>query len=260
MSTRNQLQRALDASLAAAPIFRRIIVLDEVGSTQDEAKALCGAEGLIIAALRQTKGRGTRGRIWEDTQHHGLAITFALPRSTADQGMLSLTAGVAAAYTCRAATAEHAIHRSIGLKWPNDIVCEKDSVLHKLGGILIEVHESCPLIGIGINISHAPSDFPPGLSTNPTSLLQLGSTESRAKVANRLTRALAYTLGRKETDVLDVWKNFDKLTGRHARLTHDNTIHEGIVESIDPLNELRIRTAEGSVVTLPARSTSLVKD
>ena len=47
---------------------RRLVMLDEVGSTNDEALALgrSGApHGTAVAARNQTAGRGRRGHVWE---------------------------------------------------------------------------------------------------------------------------------------------------------------------------------------------------
>ena len=259
MSTRAELQLALDAAVATS-IFDRAVVLDEARSTQDDAKSLCGRGGLVVATVRQTAGRGTHGRSWADTAHHGLAITYVLPNTAIDLGKLSLAAGAAAAYTCRMATPEGPLRQSVGLKWPNDVVCERNGRLHKVGGILIEVHQGFPLVGIGLNVSHSLDDLPGDLASQAISLHQLGSTESRAQVAERLTKALAYTLSRSDSDVVAVWKKFDRLTGRTARLLHDGRMHEGTVEAIDPLVEIQLRTPTGIVISLPARSTSVAKD
>ena len=54
-------------SLVDLPPAYRLVRLDRVGSTNDEAKRLAreGAEdGTLVWATEQTAGRGRRGRIW----------------------------------------------------------------------------------------------------------------------------------------------------------------------------------------------------
>ena len=262
MSTREALQTALDAAAAQTNrLFDRVTVLDEAGSTQDEARRLCeGRGGLIVAAARQTAGRGTQGRAWADTASKGLAITFVLDAQSRDQGSVSLAAGVAAAAGCRIAAVDGPHDRSIGLKWPNDIVCEHDGALRKLGGVLIEAHEKVLLVGIGVNVSQDSENFPAALRGRAISLKQLQCQTTIAELAAAVTSALSNALSFGNPDLVLRWKSLDKLTGRTARFIHDAIVYDGVVETIDPLVELKIRAANGVLVRLPARSTRVVHD
>lgn len=125
----------------------------EVESTNTElqARARAGAPGgMVLATEWQPGGRGRLGRAW----HAGVgeALTFSLlwrfARGAGALSGLSLAAGVALA---RALEAEGA--RSIGLKWPNDVLWRG----RKLAGILIELAgdalgPTAAVIGIGINV------------------------------------------------------------------------------------------------------------
>ncbi len=81
----------------------RVMVLAETESTQDAAMRLCGGRpGLVVIAGRQTKGRGRLGRLWADTSHLGVAMTFVFDGKAYDDAHLSLAVGVAASKACGA--------------------------------------------------------------------------------------------------------------------------------------------------------------
>lgn len=101
-----------------------------------------------VLALRQTAGRGRRGRAWQFTDGN-LALSLIVDggTATAPPGLLSLAVGIAVTETCETLGAR------VQLKWPNDIVIGPA----KLGGILIEAAGSARyVIGIGMNVASAP--------------------------------------------------------------------------------------------------------
>lgn len=128
-----------------------LVVLDEVGSTNDEvmARAREGApHGLAVRARRQTAGRGRRDHAWSSPAG-GLYLSVLLRPRVPERLLsgLSVACGVGAARALRAAGAE-----AVRLKWPNDLVCGA----RKLGGILVETSRSAdgPLAvcGLGVNL------------------------------------------------------------------------------------------------------------
>jgi BirA family biotin operon repressor/biotin-[acetyl-CoA-carboxylase] ligase len=77
----------------------------------------------VLFAERQTAGRGRRGRSWQAPL--GASLLFSIARrfdgGLARLGGLSLVAGLATAGALRAAG-----FAEVGLKWPNDLVVERD--------------------------------------------------------------------------------------------------------------------------------------
>jgi BirA family biotin operon repressor/biotin-[acetyl-CoA-carboxylase] ligase len=113
-----------------------ILSLDEVASTQDEARNR--PQPVLVVAARQSAGRGRSGRSWWNAPR-ALAASFrwtpwwpaeAWPRIT-------LVAGLAA----------HEIF-DCSLKWPNDLVMGG----RKVGGILTETDGSSVVCGLGVNL------------------------------------------------------------------------------------------------------------
>jgi BirA family biotin operon repressor/biotin-[acetyl-CoA-carboxylase] ligase len=125
------------------------------------------AEGLVIVAAEQTKGRGRRGRAWSSPFGGGLYLSF-LFRPPADDAqslaLLTLGAGVAL---------KRAVAQASGLdaqlKWPNDVVIGQ----RKLAGILAEgvgVGGSAPVIILGIGINLRRAAHPDEIASRMTSL------------------------------------------------------------------------------------------
>jgi len=220
----------LDAACANLQFLHRAVVVRETGSTQDLARGR--AAGDVVVAWRQTSGRGRDGRTWADTGLDGVAMTAV---ARVHGPWIALAAGVAAA---------DAIERvdpslQVGLKWPNDLMIGD----RKVGGVLIEQDGDASLIGIGINI--AQQSFDGDLAERATSLAQVGSRADRLAVLEALVPALDRQLARGETAALDAFRSRDMLRGRTVRICAKSAIMEGVVESIDPLVAVLIRTPEG---------------
>lgn len=255
----------LEAELAAAsaPIARRVVVLAETASTQDAARrhAIPG-EPLLVVTGRQTHGRGRLGRVWRDDGGLGVSMTLATSDTGRPAAEFSLAAGVAIAEVCEAFVG----HGRIGLKWPNDVVCNKTG--RKLAGVLVESVDGVVLIGMGINANQTAADWAPAEprdhAVNPAALhavsvAQLAGPVDRLAVMTEVVRRLSVQLHQPEERLVAQWRRRDVLTGTRAGFEHDGVRYEGIVESIDPTLTLVVRTADG-LVRLPALTTSLVRD
>jgi BirA family biotin operon repressor/biotin-[acetyl-CoA-carboxylase] ligase len=152
---------------ALGPLVSRfdVDVLAECDSTNarllERAEAGAGS-GTVIAAERQTAGRGRMGRTWFSAP--GDSVTFSLLwrfASGASLSGLSLAVGVAVAETLR----EMGVG-TVGLKWPNDILLEE----RKVGGILVElISPLTAVIGIGLNY-RLPDDLPVEVRTTAAAL------------------------------------------------------------------------------------------
>lgn len=138
----------------------------ELDSTNEEARRLAeaGERGpLWIMALRQSAGRGRRGRAWATATGNLAATLLLTPQAPPSvTGQLSFAAALAVADTA----AHFAPQADIAVKWPNDVLADG----RKLAGILLEGGESWLAIGIGINLAAHPkgTEFP------ATSLAGLG--------------------------------------------------------------------------------------
>lgn len=280
--------RRLELALARPDmlVIDRAAVLDECASTQDEAHHLAeGTPGLVVVAGRQTAGRGRLGRRWDDDRGRGVAMTFALDGAGFEPGELALIAGLTACFTAEAALelerptaglAQGLLGALInpvgavagvlggvrlGLRWPNDVVARRTAgaAALKLAGCLVEVRDGLALVGIGVNVSQDAGDFPPGLSGQAASLSMLGSSWDRGDVIERLVVELDRCVQLPVEQAVPHWIRRETLAGTVQVFEHDGRRYTGVVETIDPLGSLRLRTDTGPV-DLPALTTSLVQD
>lgn len=137
-------------------------VLAEVDSTNAEAArvapALAGPEWIL--GLRQTSGRGRRGRVWAMPEGNFAATLVMRPQEP--PAVVALRSFVAS-LALRDAVAQVAGPGGLALKWPNDVLLNGG----KLAGILLESlggpggHLA---IGIGVNLARVPdlSQLEPG--------------------------------------------------------------------------------------------------
>ncbi len=132
-------------------------MLDEVDSTNAEAAriapTLAGPEWIL--ALKQTRGRGRRGRAWADPTGN-FAATYVMHPSE-PPAQVALRSFVAALALFDALIAASGRTDCFALKWPNDVLLNGG----KLAGILLESvgaggKTNHLAIGIGVNLNTAP--------------------------------------------------------------------------------------------------------
>ena len=241
-------------------IIDRIEILEETPSTQDAAYELAaGTPGLMVLAVRQTAGRGRLGRSWQQSGELGLAATLVLDAAEYPPGQLSLAAGLA---TARAVDLGSSLLAEFGLRWPNDVVepLPRPGGGRKLAGILVEVRSGLALVGVGVNVRQRETDFPHELRHAAVSLHQLGSDTSRIEIAMRLVSEMHQVLKLPSGERNRAWARRDVLVGSAQNFRHDGQNFKGVVQSIDPANEIVIRMESTDIVRLPAATTSLIHD
>lgn len=127
------------------------VLLDEVGSTNDEVRELgrgTASAGTAVAARRQTAGRGRRGHLWHSPDG-GLYLSVLLRPEVGMRQLMGLSAvcslGVADALAALGAP-------GAALKWPNDVVVGE----RKLAGVLVEAGYgelgTFAVCGVGVNV------------------------------------------------------------------------------------------------------------
>lgn len=177
---------------ACAPLCPGLVldVVPEIDST-NTALMSQGRRGdtwpTAMVAVRQTAGRGRRGRDWVahpgDTLTFSLGLPLQLDAVPGGGSALSLAVGLALAEALDAGLRTHlhgvGMPPAIGLKWPNDLWLGE----RKLGGILIEATPAPGLpegqrwvvIGVGLNVRSANSAVPvPGSACLPSPAPGLG--------------------------------------------------------------------------------------
>mmetsp|Transcript_16734 Transcript_16734/g.23618 ORF Transcript_16734/g.23618 Transcript_16734/m.23618 type:complete len:335 (+) Transcript_16734:183-1187(+) len=147
--------------------------MDSLESTQDETRRLLREqhesqqEGnrnnkqqvLAVTCDKQTKGRGTSGRQWIGTKGN-VFLTVAIPAQKIPVilTLLPLKVGtiVAKIISKLLVDCEVSSQSKVTVKWPNDVLINQ----RKVAGVLIESElldgEPWFLVGIGVNLVHAP--------------------------------------------------------------------------------------------------------
>lgn len=257
-----------------------VYVVRECDSTQDVAKQLAqaGKRDFAVIAERQRSGRGRLGRSWEDTGAKGLAITIACEASGMGAEQVSLRAGLASCMACERVLAELRCRQRVGLRWPNDVVVDTGKsgqrMGRKLSGVLVETvaahaQKRVLLVGIGINVLQSVTDWPASLKRRAVSLGDLaglpeeGGAEAMVQTAAELLGALHEVWTLRDEQVVELWQPRSLLQGAWAMFdcAGDGGLErvEGVVEAVDPLARLSVRTTEG-VRTLVAQRTTLRHD
>lgn len=143
------------------PPFFRVRCLEEVDSTNLIAKNAAQAgepEGLVIQALRQSAGKGRRGRTWDSPEGNLYLSVLLRPRCPLPEACFYSFAAALAVYE---ALAHLRGEEALQFKWPNDVLIDGK----KISGILLEaapVDEKgivdWLVMGVGINVASHPDN------------------------------------------------------------------------------------------------------
>lgn len=244
------IRAALPASARAA--LGALAIAWSIDSTNSALlrEPAAGAGARVLFAERQTAGRGRRGRSWQSPL--GASLLFSVARTfdggLARLGGLSLVAGLAVASALRTAG-----FADVGLKWPNDLVVEREGGLRKLGGLLVEGggEHAGPVravIGIGLNV-RLPAPAAAAIDQPWTDLATLGTPPTRNALAAGLLAHLLPALEAFDRDgfapFAAQWPAFDVLHDRDVVLHLPDRTEPARVLGLADDGALRVRTADG---------------
>jgi len=244
--------------LGKTVIGRQVLVYERTASTNDlvERLALDGAaEGVVVFAESQMRGRGRMGRSWASPRGKGLWFSTLLrpklPMSSV--GRLTIAASVAIA---------RAIHEQTGLaaeiKWPNDVFIGG----RKCAGILAELRTELDAIkfivlGIGLDVNCEAGDFPPEVGGIATSLKMELARQGREPVlrgdlAVALLRELDHTckLAGDDSGFDDIrreWARLSSTLGKRVALQIGPHRLEGFAQALDEDGSLLVRCDNGRI-------------
>lgn len=230
------------------------LLLAETGSTSDLAREQASRgvhAGFVVAAARQTSGRGRLGRTWESPRDTGLYVSILLRPDLAVRhaGTLTILGSVAMA---------DAVEATAGfrpqIKWPNDLMVER----RKLGGLLIETersgtHLAWAVMGVGINVNHTADDFSPEVREMATSLRMVTEqTHRRADLLVALLNALTSRLAMPFDEVRRAWAASSLTLGQRVMLTTLRGTKQGQAVGLDPSGALLLRLDSGEIELVTA--------
>jgi BirA family transcriptional regulator, biotin operon repressor / biotin---[acetyl-CoA-carboxylase] ligase len=232
-------------------------------STNARARELAGAgapHGTVVTASEQTAGRGRQGRAW--TAPAGKALLYSAVLRPLDERHLTLPLAIPLAVCAAAEDLQPGIE--CGVKWPNDVWVQG----RKLAGVLIEARpqDGWAVLGVGLNLSIAPNEFPPDLRETAVSIVDpstAGRGESRRSLlavapsglpptpltaAAVLSRHLNRWVEADQTTVLSAWRERDALRGREVAWDGGS----GVADGVDDRGYLLVLTTAGDRVAIGA--------
>jgi BirA family biotin operon repressor/biotin-[acetyl-CoA-carboxylase] ligase len=137
-----------------------IHLVEATGSTNADLVAALRSgegwpEGRWLVARRQSAGRGRQGRAWFDGSGNFMGSTVVVLEARSEDAdpppaTLSFVAALAVHDAAAAVVGEGS---PLALKWPNDVLLGGG----KLSGILLEMVRGRIVVGIGVNLAHAPA-------------------------------------------------------------------------------------------------------
>jgi BirA family biotin operon repressor/biotin-[acetyl-CoA-carboxylase] ligase len=241
------------------PVWRPLL-LAETASTNDVAReqGRKGAKaGFVVAASKQTRGRGRLGRSWESKPNGGLYVSILLrpELAMAQAGQLTILSSVAVADAVEAVAGFRP-----QIKWPNDLVASG----RKLSGLLIETEPEgarlgFAVVGIGLNVGQDADDFSPEVRAIATSLrLVTGEKFRRADVLVALLRAFEWRLARPFAEAREAWAASSLTLGQRVTLTTARGTKHGQAVGLDESGALLLRGELGEVEVITAGDMSAV--
>ncbi|MCD6512194.1 MAG: biotin--[acetyl-CoA-carboxylase] ligase [Thermoplasmata archaeon] len=191
----------------------------EVTSTQEVAKKLIdeGKNNFAVVADYQKEGRGRLEREWISPLG-GLYMSVVIKKD--DRAFMR--AGVAVVKALKHAGIE------ANLKWPNDVLVRNK----KIAGILVENYEDNSIVGVGINISHAPL-------REATCIECEGGSISRDKLAKLIIKGL------KKKKFYEDYRQMCSTIGKDVKIIALNGVIEGRAIDIDSIGRIVVETKNG---------------
>jgi len=220
-------------------IGNRIIVKEETDSTNEDLWRLGEqgvAEGTVVLAERQRKGKGRRGRQWISPAGRNLYLSVLLqpPLMPGEAVLLTLLAAV---QLCK--TMEEIFLLQPRIKWPNDVLLDGK----KIAGILAEMHAEQEhihflILGIGVNLNMTAEMFPPDIRYPATSLrMVLGRVVDRVaftrKYLENMDNGYASFLKEGASSVRQDWLQLCAHTDREIEVNTSKGTRRGRFGGID---------------------------
>jgi BirA family transcriptional regulator, biotin operon repressor / biotin---[acetyl-CoA-carboxylase] ligase len=259
--------KALQRPMRFGAPHRHYAQTDSTNARARELAAAGAPHGTVVTAAEQTEGRGRQGRTW--TAPPGKALLYSAVVRPLDERHLLLPLAVPLA-VCEAAE-ELQPGLECGVKWPNDVQVEG----RKLAGVLIEARpqDGWAVVGIGLNLTISPEEFPPDLRESAVSICGSdagGQGESRRSLpavappglplspltaTAVLNRHLAHWVEEDADTVLAAWRERDALRGREVAWDGGS----GVADGVDDRGYLLVRTPGGSRVAVGAGEVHLTR-
>jgi BirA family transcriptional regulator, biotin operon repressor / biotin---[acetyl-CoA-carboxylase] ligase len=223
----------------------------KVTSTHDVIRELVeqeAEEGLVVLAEEQTAGRGRKTRRWVAPPNTSLLVSLLFRPQTPfayRAPRITMLCGLGLLETVRDITGV-----PVMLKWPNDLIVERDGDWKKVAGMLSEVGGADAdflLVGVGLNVNIAGEQLS-DLAPRATSLMaEAGHLVDREALLSSFlerTECLCERF-RSGWDPLPAWRDWLAWMGRSVKVTTPTETVWGIAEDIADDGALIVREFSG---------------
>ncbi len=251
----------IERQLGTRRVGRHAICFGQVASTSDvafDSARQADADGLVVLAEYQRKGRGRMGRRWLSPPGKNLLMSVLLVES---DRVLPYEALTIAADLSVAQGLEAACGVACRIKWPNDVTLDGE----KLAGVLVERRllggASTTVVGIGVNLGASP---PRDAVDAPATNLALHTDDpiERVELARAILRRLDDAIERiascRLDEIHDAWMSRCGMVHQRLRVQCKGLTYVGTVLDVSPLEGLVLSCDDGRHVHLPAESSTVV--
>lgn len=257
MARKDIQQKSLEFSLddikagVNGSIGKEILFYENVDSTNTVGEALAKkgkAEGTVIIADSQEKGRGRLGRLWLSPPGLNIymSMVFRPEIEPKDTTLITIMAAVGCTVALRRVTG-----LNVTIKWPNDLIASDK----KIGGILTEIRIANKKVkyvvtGIGINVNMDSDALPDEIKEIATSIkIETGIPYSRAEILTEILNQIDYWYGvfkeKRRKELLYEWQLLTSTLGKQVKIITSKETLTGLAESIDNEGMLVLRLATG---------------
>ena len=246
-------------------IGKRYVYLDAVDSTSTHLAAMNPAEavhGTVVAADRQTAGRGRMQRTWYSPPETNLYFSVLLIPDIvpAKAPQLALVTAAVLLHVLK----DNFPGLDPHVKWPNDILLKG----RKLAGILCEMRVEAErvrhvIIGIGINVNGKGESYPPELRDSAISLRDATGKKSRrqelmAAILSEMEKRYELWLDKGLLPFIEFLEENSAIKDHDIIVVLQNREISGIARRISDDGDLIIETPNG-MVQLPAGEVHMKK-
>ena len=255
---------AVRSGLDSTDTERKIIVLDETDSTNNEAKKLAAegaVHGTVVIADSQTAGRGRLDRQFVSPAGKGLYMSIIIrPESDIKFApMITSAAAVAAAIAV-----ENICGSEVQIKWVNDLYMNGK----KICGILTEAAVNTDgksleyvIVGIGINVRSISDELDDELKLRASSIEdETGKILDRNVLCAAVLNELDTWLGKiEDRSYITEYRQREFLTGKRIIAESGGKIITGTAVGIDRNANLMVELPNGDIINLNSGEANLLK-
>lgn len=233
-----------------------VLYLSTVDSTNNYCKRLLaeGRQGaFLVAADRQTAGRGRQGKSFYSPAGTGIYFSLVIRPDTSLQNAVTATTAAAVA-VCKAI--EGLTDKKPKIKWVNDVYLDGKKICGILTEAITNFEEGTVdsvIVGIGINIST--DDFPKDIEDAGC----LNTNVSKSKLVAETVNELMSIAAGDYKSFIDYYRSRSLVIGEKIRFIQNGVVTPATAVAIDETGGLEVELENGEHTVLRSGEISIRK-